>query len=130
MSPEQMLGATLDGRSDIFAVGCILYELAFGRKPFGATTTTGVMYQVLHQVPVIPFPAVTELPSGLHAVIMKVLEKEPADRYQSCAELLSALQACLAADATGSAEPKQNAGATGIAGVSRAARVKVSLRNS
>jgi serine/threonine protein kinase len=128
MSPEQMLGAKVDGRSDIFAAGCILYELVFGRKPFMARSTTGVMYQVLHDVPAMPVPVVAGVPDGLDAVIAKALEKDPADRYPTCGELLSALELCLAKEPLAGLESRQDDTAPRATIAWRAASARGTLR--
>jgi serine/threonine-protein kinase len=98
MAPEQILGSLLDSRSDIFAAGCILYEMVTGRKAFDGGTTTSVMYQVLHEVPPLNSLVVPGFPHAIEAVIAKSLAKDPAERFGSSAELRRALEACLSKD--------------------------------
>jgi hypothetical protein len=92
MSPEHVAGDTLDGRSDVYALGVVLYEAATGRPPITGTTATQVMAnQVRQSVPPIA-SVVPEFPTALAAVISKALAKDPAERWQSAAELATALR--------------------------------------
>ena len=95
MPPEQLLGTPVDGRSDLFAAGCILYELVTGRKAFMGSSTTAVMYQILHEDPPLPGAVVSGIRPSLEAAIMKSLAKDPDERFASCAELRCALETCL-----------------------------------
>jgi serine/threonine-protein kinase len=96
MPPEQLLGTPVDGRSDIFAAGCILYELVTGQKAFTGSSTTAVMYQILHADPPLPGAVVPGIRPSIEAAIMKSLAKDPDERFASCAEMLCALETCLA----------------------------------
>ncbi len=83
MPPEQFTGQPIDGRSDLFSLGVILYTLASGDKPFPGDTITAVSYKVVHTEPIHPRKLNPAIPAGFDAVIMKCLEKDPGARYQS-----------------------------------------------
>jgi serine/threonine protein kinase len=87
-SPEQLRGEPADARSDVFSLGCALYQLAAGRPPFEAATPQQLTSALLHAAPP-PLPAST--PLLLARVIGRCLEKEPARRYASAAKVLDAL---------------------------------------
>jgi eukaryotic-like serine/threonine-protein kinase len=92
MSPEQVSGKPLDGRSDIFSFGVVLYEMATGRQPFERETTGSTFGAILYEQPVPPVRLNSQLPSRLEAIINKSLEKNRKLRYQSAAELRNDLQ--------------------------------------
>ncbi len=101
MSPEQCRGEHLDGRSDLFAVGTLLYEVLTRQKAFQGDSITGVMHQVLSQTPYAPYLVADDIPEGLSAVVMQALEKEPADRFASCLDMADALETAMEATASG-----------------------------
>ena len=82
MSPEQFMGQTVDGRSDIFSCGVILYQFLTGEKPFTGNTTT-IMYKVLREEPLPPSTLNLALPTAWDVVVKKAIAKSPADRFQS-----------------------------------------------
>jgi eukaryotic-like serine/threonine-protein kinase len=92
MSPEQVLGKTLDGRSDLFSVGVMLYEMITGERPFEGQSITTIMYKIVHETPIPPRKLDATIHLGLSAVIEKSLAKAPEDRFQTGAELTRALE--------------------------------------
>src|SRR5258708_136105 len=92
MSPDQVKGKPVDGRSDIFSLGVILYELMTGEKPFPGQNITTVIYKIINEEPIPPRSLDSSIHPGLSAGITRALAKDPAARYQSCHELLSALK--------------------------------------
>lgn len=95
MSPEQFMGQKLDGRSDLFSVGNILYELTTGEKPFGGEALSTVMHRVIKIDPVSPTELNFSIPDALAMVIMKALSKRPASRYKTGNEMAAALRESL-----------------------------------
>jgi eukaryotic-like serine/threonine-protein kinase len=87
MSPEQIHGAELDGRSDIFSCGVVLYEMASGRNPFVGQTTEAVCESILHQTPTAVSELNPAVPIALEQIIGKAITKDRKDRYQAAAAL-------------------------------------------
>ena len=92
MSPEQLRGLPGDPRSDIYAAGAVLYEMATGRRPFPQTQGMELIGAILHTSPDPPGAHNRSVTPGLDRVIMKALEREPEQRYQSARELQVALE--------------------------------------
>lgn len=114
MSPEQFMGHTVDGRSDLFSCGVILYQMLTGEKPFTGESTTTVMYKVLREEPVPPSQLNLALDPALDAVVQKALAKQPAQRFQSGREFAQALQAAVSGHAA-SVPPAVHAAAASVA---------------
>jgi eukaryotic-like serine/threonine-protein kinase len=91
MPPEQFTGSVIDGRSDLFSLGVILYWLATGDQPFPGETVTAVSYKVVHTEPVPPRKLNPAIPADLEQVILRTLAKDPAARFQSGEELAQQL---------------------------------------
>ncbi len=95
MSPEQVMGLTVDGRSDLFSVGVILYEMIVGRRPFSGTNIAAIFRAITHDLPESPSAADPFIPKQLSDLILKCLSKKPEDRFQTGAELAEALASVL-----------------------------------
>src|SRR5947209_3451265 len=87
MAPEQLLGEKLDARTDVYALGELLYEMATGVRPFKDTQTTRLTDAILHQPAISPRTLNPKISSGLEFIVAKCLEKDRANRYQSAAEV-------------------------------------------
>jgi len=106
MSPEQIMGRPLDGRSDLFSLGAVLYELATGSKPFSGESVTTIIYRILHEEPQQPKQLVPGIPDPLARTIQMALQKHPGNRFQTGREFADALRGRKAAAmAIGSATP-------------------------
>ncbi|HYN02682.1 MAG TPA: serine/threonine-protein kinase, partial [Vicinamibacteria bacterium] len=92
MSPEQAQGLKVDGRSDLFSLGCVLYECLTGSKPFQGESITAILLKILREEPPLVDFAGTGLPRGIDAVLRRTMAKDPAARYASGAELVDALR--------------------------------------
>jgi TolB-like protein/Flp pilus assembly protein TadD len=92
MSPEQLRGAQVDHRSDIFALGILLYELATGRRPFGGATNADVSSSILKQTPPVVTQLKPDLPRHLGRIVTHCLEKDPERRSQSAKDIRNELE--------------------------------------
>ncbi len=96
LSPEQARGERVDNRSDLYSTGCLLYELLTGRPPFTGDSPVAIAYQHVKEDPVPPSRVDPEVPPWADAIVLKAMEKDPADRYQSAGEMRNDLQRALA----------------------------------
>ena len=87
MSPEQAAGRSVDHRSDLFSLGCILYEALTGRRPFAGASTVDTLHKILHSEPVPIRDLQQEFPLDLQRIVRKCLAKDPDERYQSARDL-------------------------------------------
>lgn len=92
LSPEQALGKTVDTRSDLYATGCLLYELLTLRPPFTGETPLSVVYQHVQDMPVAPSEVADAVPPELDGLVMRSLAKDPDDRFQSAEEMRGLVQ--------------------------------------
>jgi serine/threonine-protein kinase len=118
MSPEQVKGLKADARSDVFALGCVFYELLSGRKPFDAESMHGVLFKVMQDEPAPLAEVAPDVPHPLVQVVERALAKDPAERFQSAGELLAGLRLARAAGAgrpSERSEPERAHAATGQA---------------
>jgi serine/threonine protein kinase len=95
MSPEQAMGKLVDGRSDLYAVGVMLYEMLVGFPPFDGADSYSVGYKHVHETPVAPDSVESRIPGPLSDIVMKCLIKNPAERYQRGNDLADTLIAYL-----------------------------------
>jgi len=119
MSPEQVRGEQLDGRSDLFSFGIVLFEMATGKHPFGGATAGVVLDGILNRPPVVT----RAVPDGLGHIITKALEKDRELRYQNAAELRADLQRI----ARGAVAPPRPASSTRRAALVGAAALAAAL---
>ena len=136
MSPQQLLGEAVDERSDIYSAGCVLYELATGRRPFDEKVTARLTNAILHETPSPPRQLNGKLSAELERITLKCLERDADLRYQSARELLADLKR-LDAGATRSVagapqsfrdrRSRRRAFAAGILGIAVVAAVLIAL---
>ena len=91
MSPEQVSGAAVDGRSDIFSLGVVLYELLTNRKPFQGENLTAISYKIVHEEFTPPADLSPEVPPDFNVIVARAMAKDPWNRYQRGKDLALAL---------------------------------------
>jgi serine/threonine protein kinase len=101
MSPEQARGHTVDGRSDVFSFGTMMFEMVCGVAPFAGGSAVDVVTAIIRDLPRTPRSIVPSVPAELERIVLKCLEKEPDDRYQSAADLAVDLRRLLRETETG-----------------------------
>ncbi|MES2354647.1 MAG: serine/threonine-protein kinase [Pseudomonadota bacterium] len=117
MSPEQITGSSIDGRSDTFSLGAVLYELLTGQAPFHGKDLGELMYSILHKTP-LPLSSIAPgVPVGLDGIIVRALAKKPEDRFENTRDFARALRAFQASPGlpvslVQELPPDQNASAT------------------
>ncbi|MCU1246353.1 MAG: serine/threonine protein kinase, partial [Acidobacteria bacterium] len=107
MAPEQIKGAPVDGRTDLFSLGICLYECLTRRKPFGGDSLTSISYKIVHE----PFPALQEInpqiPPGFEEIVAKCLAKDPSKRFQRGRDMAAAIRAVMRGERPNFADPPQ-----------------------
>ncbi len=114
MAPEQLLGKPADARTDLYALGVLLYELSTGRRPFEADVQAALIGEILHKQAAAPSSHRAEIPRWVDGIVGRCLEKEPAGRFGSAGAMKEALRRGAAprpGDPGASAAPKARAGA-------------------
>jgi serine/threonine protein kinase len=102
VAPEQIEGGNVDGRADLYSLGCVLYECLTGRPPFSGRQAAAILYAHLHEEPAPPSSIRPDLPTGVDDVTARALRKAPGERYASCRELTHDLERAL----TGTDSPR------------------------
>src|SRR5436309_167708 len=106
MAPEQIRGAPVDGRTDIFSLGICLYECLTRRKPFGGDSLTSISYKIVHEA----FPPLhdinPQIPDGYEEIVAHCLAKDPSKRYQRGKDLAAALRAVIRGEKPVKNEPQ------------------------
>jgi serine/threonine protein kinase len=127
MAPEQIENGGVDGRTDLYSLGCVLYECLTGSAPFSGRSAPAILYGHLHEQAPAPSSLRPGLPPGVDGVLDRALRKAPEERYSSCRELTQDLRAALAGSAatmpaittgaapSGSPTPRSRGRATWIA---------------
>src|SRR4029434_5103928 len=87
LSPEQARGEGVDARSDVYSMGCLLYELVTGAPPFTGDSPVSVAYQHMREDPKLPSSINPKIPAELDSILLKAMSKNPANRHQSAADI-------------------------------------------
>src|SRR5450432_201816 len=95
LSPEQARGEQVDPRSDVYSTGCLLYELLTGTPPFTGDSAVAVAYQHVREDPIPPSRVNTDVSPAIDAIVLKAMAKNPANRYQSAAEMREDIERAL-----------------------------------
>lgn len=92
ISPEQASGNVTDAKSDIYSVGAMMYEMLTGRKAFDSDNPVAIAVMHMHDTPDRPRSVNPDIPDGLEEIILRAMEKDPADRYQSTGEMIADIE--------------------------------------
>ena len=87
MSPEQVVGQAVDGRSDIFSLAVVVYEMLTGKTPFSGDNISAIMYQILNDEPIPPKAFNQSIPDSINHIVLKALAKHPDKRYQNAKDM-------------------------------------------
>jgi serine/threonine protein kinase len=120
VAPEQITGEPLDERSDVYSLGCVLYECLTGQAPFPRATDVALLWAHVHEEPTPPSKARPELPKELDTVLTRALAKEPGRRYRSAGELIAATRLALRLGDTAAPAATRSRGRVGIAAAAAA----------
>jgi eukaryotic-like serine/threonine-protein kinase len=104
MAPEQVTAKDIDHRADIFALGCVLYEVTVGRRPFQGEGALSTLYQLLEQAVAAPGEVLPGYPAELSAIVLKALAKDANQRYQTAEDLRIALESWIASTGSNASE--------------------------
>jgi serine/threonine-protein kinase len=99
VAPEQIEGREIDGRADVYALGCVLFECLTGSRPYPRDSQVAILYAQLREPPPRPCELRPDLPAAIDSVVGRAMAKAPADRYTSCSEMVVAARTALAAPA-------------------------------
>ena len=130
VAPEQIRGEEIDGRADVYSLGCVLYEALADRPPFDRESELAVVFAHLHE----PAPRITdarpELPSGMDHALRKAISKDPRERYATCGALVDAARGALAGQRASRGRPGRLAIGSGLAAIAAAAAIAVLVLGS
>jgi YVTN family beta-propeller protein len=124
VAPEQIRGDEVDGRADVYALGCLLFEALTGTLPFSGASDVALVFAHLDEEPPRASERREGLPSAVDAVLARAMAKDPVARYDTCRELVGDLQAALGLQ-TGALSPRRRTGA--LAGVAVAAVAVIAI---
>jgi hypothetical protein len=122
MAPEQIMGQPVDGRSDLFSAGVLLYELLAGAKPFQGDSPTAVVYQIMNGEPVPLEKSIPDIPDAINQIVAKALQKNPEHRYAKAKEMAADLQMVRSM-----LDPPLHSGHTPVAGMSSGGTTMMSI---
>lgn len=113
VAPEQAQGEAVDRRTDVYALGCVLYEVLAGRQPFAADSAVALAYKHVSETPVVPSRSNPQISPQLDAIVMRAMAKDPAERYQTARDLAEDIRRALHGQAV-SAPPASAYSATQV----------------